>query len=415
MRNLSSLARPVRGATHAQARLRPLAALLLLVALALLRPLGASAQSIVSTLAGSGTNGFADGAGSAAQFSYPTSLAVDGAGNVYVGDGGNSRIRKVSSTGVVTTLAGSGTRGFADGAGSAAQFDTPAGVAVDGAGNVYEADIDNHRIRKVTPVAPTLTSISPNPAAVGTSVTLTGTNLTGASGVSFNGTAATTLAVVNATTVTATVPTGATTGPVTVTTPGGTSGGVLFTVAAPTITLAPSTLPGSQVGVQYPTISLSATGGTSPYTFAITSGALPAGLTLGTGGSLSGTPTAGGAFSFTVTATDAAGFPGSRAYTLTITPPSILVVPTSLATGDVGRPYSQLLEAINGTAPYTFAITSGALPAGLTLGANGLLAGTPTAGGTFSFTVTATDASTGAGPYTVRRPIRWASRRLSSR
>jgi hypothetical protein len=115
---------------------------------------------------------------------------------------------------------------------------------------------------------------------------------------------------------------------------------------------------------------------------------------------LSGTPTAGGPFSFTVTATDAAGFPGSRAYTLTITPPSIRVVPTSLATGDVGRAYSHLLEAINGTAPYTFAITSGALPAGLTLGAGGLLAGTPTAGGTFTFTVTATDASTGAGPYT---------------
>jgi hypothetical protein len=83
-----------------------------------------------------------------------------------------------------------------------------------------------------TVYAPALTTISPNPAAVGTSVTLTGTNLTGATGVRFNGTAATTLAVVNSTTVTATVPTGATSGLVTVTTPGGTSNGVVFTVLA---------------------------------------------------------------------------------------------------------------------------------------------------------------------------------------
>jgi len=94
--------------------------------------------------------------------------------------------------------------------------------------------------------APTLTNISPNPAPVGTSVTLTGTNLTGATGVSFNGTAATTVAVVNATTVTATVPSGATSGPVTVTTPGGTSNGVVFTVLASAPVLAniePSVLP----------------------------------------------------------------------------------------------------------------------------------------------------------------------------
>ncbi len=90
--------------------------------------------------------------------------------------------------------------------------------------------------------APTLSSISPNPAAVGTSVTLTGTNLGGATAISFNGTAATTFAVVNGTTITATVPTGATTGNVTVTTPSGTSGGVAFTVtSAPTVTTAAAT------------------------------------------------------------------------------------------------------------------------------------------------------------------------------
>ena len=196
---------------------------------------------VVTTLAGSSTQGSADGAGSAAQFSGPYGVALDGAGNVYVADLNNQRIRKVTPAGVVTTLAGS-TQGFADGAGSAARFNGPTGVALDGAGNVYVADRENQRIRKVSLAAPILTSISPNPAAAGTSVTLTGTDLTGATGVSFNGTAATTFAVVNATTLTATVPTGATTGPVTVTTPGGTSGRVAFTVStAPTVaTAAPS-------------------------------------------------------------------------------------------------------------------------------------------------------------------------------
>jgi sugar lactone lactonase YvrE len=105
----------------------------------------------VSTLAGGGiTEGFADGTGSAARFSYPTSVAVDGSGNVYVSDNYNQRIRKITSAGVVTTLAGSGTATFADGIGSAASFKHPWGVAVDGSGNVYVADIQNNRIRKIT-------------------------------------------------------------------------------------------------------------------------------------------------------------------------------------------------------------------------------------------------------------------------
>ena len=106
-------------------------------------------SGVVSTLAGSGTSGYTDGTGTSAQFNSPTGVAVDGAGNVYVADQGNHRIRKITTSGVVSTLAGS-TSGYTDGTGTSAKFYNPSGVAVDGAGNVYVADQSNHRIRKIT-------------------------------------------------------------------------------------------------------------------------------------------------------------------------------------------------------------------------------------------------------------------------
>jgi DNA-binding beta-propeller fold protein YncE len=78
-------------------------------------------------------------------------VAVDSAGYVYVGDYGNHRIRKITPSGVASTLAGSGVRGFADGTGTTAKFSKPYGVAVDSAGNVYVVDYGNDRIRKITP------------------------------------------------------------------------------------------------------------------------------------------------------------------------------------------------------------------------------------------------------------------------
>jgi len=108
---------------------------------------------MVTTLAGLATSpGSADGTGSAARFYGPMGVAVDSAGNVYVADSSNYTIRKVTPGGVVTTLAGlAGNRGSADGTGSDARFYCPWGVAVDSAGNVYVADSLNHTIRKVTP------------------------------------------------------------------------------------------------------------------------------------------------------------------------------------------------------------------------------------------------------------------------
>ena len=105
-----------------------------------------------TTLAGKASIGSDDGTGSAARFYFPTGVATDSSGNVYVADANNHTIRKVTPAGVVTTLAGlAGNSGSADGTGSAARFHSPNGVATDSSGNVYVADTGNHTIRQITP------------------------------------------------------------------------------------------------------------------------------------------------------------------------------------------------------------------------------------------------------------------------
>jgi sugar lactone lactonase YvrE len=120
----------------------------------------------VSTFAGSGAEGHADGAARSARFSEPWGIAVDQGGNVYVADSGNHRIRRIAPGGEVTTLAGTGVAGFRDGAASEAQFHEPRGLAVDSTGNVYVADLVNSRVRKLTPerVVSTILDTSNEPA-----------------------------------------------------------------------------------------------------------------------------------------------------------------------------------------------------------------------------------------------------------
>ena len=107
-------------------------------------------EGVVSTLAGTGAPGFRDGPAAQAQFNGPVGVAADKAGNVYVADTYNDRIRRIAPDGSVSTLAGGAAPGFADGPGAAALFDTPTGLALDEKGNLFIADTSNGAIRKLS-------------------------------------------------------------------------------------------------------------------------------------------------------------------------------------------------------------------------------------------------------------------------
>jgi uncharacterized repeat protein (TIGR01451 family) len=159
----------------------------------------------------------------------------------------------------------------------------------------------------------------------------------------------------------------------------------------PVVTLTPASLPNTTVGTAY-TQTVGASGGATPYAYAVSSGSLPAGLTLNPGtGIISGTPTAAATSNFTIRATDANGCSGTRAYTIVSGCPVLGISPLSLPAAYFGGSYTQALTASNGTAPYTYVIQTGALPTGLFLASNGVISGVPSVTGLFTFTVRVTD------------------------
>jgi hypothetical protein len=167
-----------------------------------------------------------------------------------------------------------------------------------------------------------------------------------------------------------------------------------LTIAAPTLTLGPDTLPAANAEANYAQ-TLAAAGGTGPYTYALV-GTLPEGLSLSLSGELSGTALAAGTFPITVRATDSSGGAGpystAQDYTLTVAAPTITLTPSSLPGGRVGQAYAAAIAAAGGVAPYTYALSSGSLPAGLALSPAGALSGTPTAVGSSAFSLKASDA-----------------------
>jgi len=177
-----------------------------------------------------------------------------------------------------------------------------------------------------------------------------------------------------------------------------------LTIACQTITV---TNPAGNSGVAGSPFSETFTqsGGIGTTTFSLASGTLPTGLTLSSGGVLSGTPTQTGTFTITVKATDANGCSGTGpTYTLTIACQTITVTNPAVSTGTAGTPFSQSFTQSGAVGTATFSIASGTLPSGLTLSASGVLSGSPTQSGSFPITVKVTDSNgcTGTGPtYTL--------------
>jgi len=160
----------------------------------------------------------------------------------------------------------------------------------------------------------------------------------------------------------------------------------------PSITT-PTPLPSGVVGTRY-SIPLRAVAGITPYTWSLTSGKLPPGIALSPDGGLTGIPTLAGVYTFTVTVTDFLGIPGSTTFTLAITTGLSITTTSPLPAGSTGTPYSATFQATAGTPPYTWSVAGGTLPSGLTLDSAGNLTGTPTAAGSFRFTIQVTDAAT---------------------
>ena len=174
---------------------------------------------------------------------------------------------------------------------------------------------------------------------------------------------------------------------------------IVVAAAVTAVQITTSSLPSGQVSSAYST-SLAASGGTTPYTWLLSSGSLPAGLTLSSSGQIRGTPTTSGTSSFTVKITDSSSPAQSAMAGLSIvvaaTVTSVQITTSSLPGGQVSSAYLTSLAASGGTTPYTWSLSSGSLPAGLILVSSGQISGTPTTAGTSSFTVTVTDSSSPA-------------------
>ena len=337
------------------------------------------ATGVITTIAGTGTVGYSGdgGAATSAKLNDPYAVSLDASGNVYIADAGNNRIREVvKATGNITTFAGNGTAGYSGdgGAATSAQLFSPQGVYVDAAGNVYIADAANNRIREVM-------------HATGVITTFAGNGTAGGGG---DAGPATSAALDD--------PFGVVVDP---------AGDVFIADAynyrvreipnaSPTLNNLSSTAwTVNQAGFSG---SIAVSGGTAPYSNLAVTG-LPAGLTASLSGStitISGTPTASGTFNnVNASIMDSAGNTGSHTYTLTINAAPTLGSLSNTAWTVNRAGYSGTIAVIAGTPAYSN-LTATGLPAGLSASLSGstiTLSGTPTATGSFSVNVHVTDAA----------------------
>jgi sugar lactone lactonase YvrE len=274
-------------------------------------------NGIISTVAGNGTNGYAGDGGAAtnAELYYPLDVALDATGNLYIADYYNNRIREVGINGIITTAAGNGTYAYSGDGGPAtnAELSEPFGVAVDAAGNLLVADTYNERIRKVV--------------FQGLSLALNNVGISNAGAYD-----------------------------VVVSSPYGsvTSSVLNLTIQTP-LQVTTVSLPIGTDGVAY-NQTLAASGGQPPYSWTNISGALPPGLALATNGVISGTPMTNGTFDFTVKVTDTLGGTATQGLALTVPslPGVIWVQPTSSSVAVAVGSNVSLAVSAAGTGPFSY-------------------------------------------------------------
>src|SRR5438067_316619 len=175
-------------------------------------------------------------------------------------------------------------------------------------------------------------------------------------------------------------------------------------ITCPAIAISATSLPAATNGIAYPSFALSETGGIAPFTWSVSSGALPAGMSLSSAGVFSGTPAQIASFLFTVKATDANGCFGTQTLSIIVNPkcPGLVITPATLPAGTPGANYPAISFTLSGgVAPVTW--TSAVLPPGMSFSSAGVLSGTPISAGVFNIIVTATDAN--GCSATVTRPL----------
>ncbi len=365
-----------------------------------------TASGTLSVIAGIATHAGTPtpGPATSSHLDNPRGVAVDAAGDVFVVDNGNHEVDKISPAGTLAVIAGTGSPGAPTG-GTATSSDlyNPQGIGVDSAGNVYIGDTINNLVEKISGTlpltAPAFTADAPAATATVSmpftyTFTATGNpaptfSLTSGSlpnGLSLNSSTG----VLSGTPTTSgvysfTVSASNTSGSVSSGSLSMTVGSVpMFTADSPTST-----------GVTGSTYSYTFTASGYPAaSFTVASGSLPAGISLtGSTGVLSGTPTTPGMSTFTISASNVFGSVTSGSLSITVEAVPVFAADTPASSISEGGSYSYTFTASGSPAP-TFSVSAGSLPTGLSLsGSTGVLSGTPTATGTFTFSVMATNAA----------------------